>query len=88
MTADQKLTTLCVKMDTIEEAVKNRPVCPSPQCADHCNRINKLETTATWQWIAITGCYAFTALVLSMIWGHATSPDAFAAALISFHGGF
>ena len=43
MTLDQKLTTLCVKMENVEDMVRSRPQCPSSKCEDHAQRISKLE---------------------------------------------
>ena len=49
--------------------------CPGVQCAEHNTRIGKLETTAEWQWIAIGAGFAFSALILSLLWGHVTTPS-------------
>ena len=47
--------------------------CPGVQCAAENARTCKLETTAEWQWIAIGAGFAFSALILSLLWGHVTT---------------
>ena len=51
MNADEKLTILLVKMESVE---KNLPVCPGNMCAVHDRRITRLETIVTCSAFAIT----------------------------------
>ena len=44
MTADEKLTVLCVKMDNIETRLDQLPPCPSPRCGEHEARLTRVET--------------------------------------------
>jgi len=44
MTADEKLTVLCVKMDNIEARLDSLPPCPSPRCGEHESRLTRVET--------------------------------------------
>lgn len=44
MSADEKLTVLCVKMDNLERRLDATPPCPAPRCNEHERRLTALET--------------------------------------------
>jgi len=51
MTADEKLTILLIKMETVED---NLPKCPAKLCQKHDRQITRLETIVTCSAFAIT----------------------------------
>ena len=62
MTADEKLTVLCVKMDNIEARLDSLPPCPSPRCGEHEARLTRVETI-----LAVVGGAVIT-LVPVIMW--------------------
>jgi hypothetical protein len=62
MTADEKLTALCVKMDNIEARLDSLPPCPSPRCGEHEARLTRVETI-----LAVVGS-AVIVLVPIIMW--------------------
>ena len=61
MTADEKLTVLLIKMETVED---NLPKCPAKLCQNHDRRITRLETIVTCSAFSIT---VIVAILLKVI---------------------
>lgn len=62
MSADEKLTVLCVKMDNIEARLDSLPPCPSPRCGEHAARLTRVETV-----LAVVGA-SLVVLVPVIMW--------------------